>query len=265
MWTVVGLTFRKFKEPAFFLMLAFALMTGYAVSEMDPVSDQVAGNAILSHLLGQQPGSEPVLTSTFAALLISMLLSCFTGAVEIPREISSGQIQHWLSKPISRTAYLLGKYFGILLICSVFFCTTEVSVILSHYINSGTCYSLPLIARQFLMMTMFIPYTAVILMFSCCAGDIAAIIFTLLYILFSLLFNLVPILIAMLPKGFAGEVEESIFILYYLFPNNLYYLLDIPLFGIVSAMLIIYSLSIASIFLLAADYQFRHMDLSKKG
>lgn len=265
MWTVTQLTFRKLKEPAFFLMLAFALMAGYAVSEMDPVSDQVAGNAILSHLLGRQPGSEPVLTSTFAALLISMLLACFTGAVEIPREISGGQIQHWLSKPISRSSYLLGKYFGILLICAAFFCATELSVILCHYARTGAFFSAKLIARQFLMMSMFVPYTAVILMFSCCAGDIAAIIFTLLYLLFSLLFNLIPILIAMLPEGFAGEVEESIFVLYYLFPNNLYFLLDFPLFGIVSGMLLLYSASIAAIFLLIADYQFRHMDLSKRG
>ena len=265
MWTITALTFRKLKEPAFFLMLTFALMAGYAVSEMDPVSDQVAGNAILSHLLGRQPGTEPVLTSTFAALLISMLLACFTGAVEIPREISGGQIQHWLSKPVSRTSYLLGKYFGILFICVTFFCVTELSIILSHYLASGTFFSLPLIARQFLMMTTFIPYTAVILLFSCCAGDIAAIIFTLLYILFSLMFNLIPILIAMLPEGFAGEVEESIFIFYYLFPNNLYFLLDFPLFGIVSVMLALYSFSIAAIFLMIADFQFRHMDLSKRG
>ena len=150
------------------------------------------------------------------------------------------------------------------MICLVFFITTEVTVFLTQYFSKGETYSLSLIFRQFQLTLAYLPFVAIIVALSCFVGDIAAIIITVVYILFSMLFNMIPIIIAMLPRGVAGEVENQIYILYYFFPNCIFYFIDYKAWGLVSVSLLLYSLSIAGIFLLIAAYRLNHMDFSKK-
>ena len=264
MFAIAELTIKKMRQVAFFLLFLFAILIGYCVADMDTIATQITGESILSHLVNEKSVNQPVLTSTVCAFFVSLLFACFSGAAEIPREISSGQIQLLLTKPLSRTAYMFGKYIGILVICLVFFITTEVTVFLTQYFSKGETYSLSLIFRQFQLTLAYLPFVAIIVALSCFVGDIAAIIITVVYILFSMLFNMIPIIIAMLPRGVAGEVENQIYILYYFFPNCIFYFIDYKAWGLVSVSLLLYSLSIAGIFLLIAAYRLNHMDFSKK-
>ena len=71
------------------------------------------------------------------------------------------------------------------------------------------------------------------------------------------------IAVAMLPKGIAGYAGTAGFILYYLFPNFIFYFQDFRLCGLVSLMLLIYSLSLSIIFLLVSVGRLETMDYSK--
>jgi ABC-type transport system involved in multi-copper enzyme maturation permease subunit len=264
MLAIAELTIKKMRQVAFFLLFLFAILIGYCVADMDTIATQITGESILSHLINEKSVNQPVLTSTFCAFFVSLLFACFSGAAEIPREISSGQIQLLLTKPLSRTAYMFGKYLGILVICLVFFTATEITVFLTQYFSMGETYSFSLIFRQFQLTLAYLPFVAIIVALSCFVGDIAAIIITVVYILFSMLFNMIPIIIAMLPRGVAGEVENYIYVLYYFFPNFIFYFIDYRVWGLVSVSLLIYSLSIAGLFLLIASYRLNHMDFSKK-
>ena len=79
----------------------------------------------------------------------------------------------------------------------------------------------------------------------------------------SLSFSFLPIAVAMLPKGVAGYAGAAGFIIYYLFPNFIFYFQDFKMFGLVFFMLLIYSLSLSIIFLLIAVGRLETMDYSK--
>jgi len=262
MLTITEMTVKKLKEPAFLLMLCISVLVGYFVSNGETIASQLTQDNILNQIIRDQQAHPPLLACTFYAFVISILLACFSGAAEIPREISSGQIQLLLAKPLSRTGYLLGKYIGVLLICMLFFTVTESAAIIFHRLDKNVWFDGMLIFRQFQLCLAFIPLVAIIVAISCFTGDIAAIILTVIYLIFSTLFNFLPILTALLPPGFAGELEYYLYLLYYLFPNCLFFFLDFRLFGLVSGTLLLYSLSIAAIFLMIASFRLNHMDLT---
>ncbi len=261
MWTIADITIRKLRETAFLLMLGLAVLTGYLVSGMESIASQLSSDVLLSHLITADTEFQPLLSGTFFAFAISLLLACISGAAEIPREIASGQIQLYLSKSLSKDRYMLGKYIGVLGICMIFFIVIQTSSVLFHFLSENELRSWALILRQFQICLAFIPFVALIIAVSCFAGDVAAIILTVIYIAFSMMFNMIPILLALLPQGFAGQVEGYIFTLYYMFPNFLFYFLNYRMLGFISATMICYSLSIAAIFLMIASYRLHHMDL----
>ena len=82
-------------------------------------------------------------------------------------------------------------------------------------------------------------------------------------IFFSLSFSFLPIAAAMLPKGVAGYAGAVGFVIYYLFPNFIFYFQDFKMFGLVFFMLLIYSLSLSFIFLFIAVGRLETMDYSK--
>ena len=265
MLTIAGITLKRLREPAFFLLLLISICAGYFMSGMESVASQISSVSLLIHLVYEKSRYQPVLASSLLAFFVSLMLACFSGAAEIPRDIATGQVQFLLTKPISRTSYMCGKYLGILATCLVFFTLIEISIVVFYYLAENTWYSFPMILRQFQLTIAFIPCVAVIVALSCFVGDIAAIILTVLYLMFSMLFNFIPVIISMLPPGVAAEVSNGIYVLYYLFPNLIYYFIDHNTFGFYSLVLCIYSVSVAVIFLMIAAYRLNHMDLTRKG
>lgn len=259
MLAITELTLRKMKEPAFFLMLLIVLLLSCMVSDLDPVSAQASSDSILAQLVSDQ-GGYGILTGSCFAFAISVILASFSGAAEIPRDISSGLIFLLLSKPLQRWRYLLGKYFGVIIMCVIFFTLSEIVIYLAHYFGTGQWYSPGLMFRQFQLLLAFFPFVAVIITFSCFMGDLAALIFAVIYLVFSLFFACYPIVVAMLPANFAAEAESAVGFFYYFFPNYLFYFTNFNGIGLVAFALTVYSLSIAAIFLSIAALRLEHMD-----
>jgi len=170
-----------------------------------------------------------------------------------------------LSKPVRKWEYMLGKYLGVLAMCLVFFFGVEIVIYLSHLFKTHEFYGPLLIIRQFYLLMAFLPLVAVTVAFSCFFGDLASMIVTAMYILFSLALGFIPIMVAILPKGVGASVESYIFILYYFFPNYIFYFQTFKLIGIVPISLAIYSVAIAVIFLSVGALKLQNRDLSANG
>ncbi len=265
MWGVTLLTLMKMREPSFYIIAAIGVLMGYCVSEVEPLSNQAATDSIISQIVVSESGGASLLTSSFFAFAMSIILAIFVGATEIPRDIDSGMIMIILSKPIKKWEYMLGKYLGILLLCLVFFFGVEAIIYLAHLLKTHEFYGPVLMLRQFYLVMAFLPLVAVTVAFSCFFGDLASMIVTSMYILFSLALGFIPIMVAVLPRGVAAGVESYIFILYYFFPNYVFYFQTFKLIGIVPISLAVYSVAIATIFLSIGAIKLQNRDLSANG
>ena len=84
----------------------------------------------LVHLYAFGEGGRLTRDSGLAFMLVfGILVAAFTSGHTLAREISRGTVATAIAKPISRTAFLLGKFFGALLVIAVF-CWCSVFAIL---------------------------------------------------------------------------------------------------------------------------------------
>jgi ABC-type transport system involved in multi-copper enzyme maturation permease subunit len=164
-----------------------------------------------------------------------------------------------VGKPIHRFEYLLGKYFGICLICIAFFAVGAASANAGHLIKTGHLYSFPLMFRQFLLVFSIFPFVAMTVMFSCFLNDIAAMIIASVYLMFSVFLSMIPLLVEMLPKSLS--VTTYLYFIYYTVPNFLFYFLTCRVLGLVSLALIVYSFSISVLFLMIAALRINRRDM----
>ena len=263
MFAITLLSIKRMKEPAFFIFLSITLVISYFMADLDPLTQQVSGASIFAQVLDAGRSSQPLLSASFVMFIVCAVLGGFLGASEIPRDISSDLILIILSKPIKKIDYMLGKYFGMLIVCACLFVISEAVIYVTHYINTKELYSMMLMLKQLYLLLAFIPYSATIIMISCFTGELAAMIVSFFYLVFSLSFSFIPIAMAMLPKGIAGAAGGVIFVLYYFFPNFIFYFQDFKMFGLVFIMLLIYSFSLAAIFLAVAVGRLETRDFSK--
>jgi len=261
MLAIADLTLRKIKEPAFLIMLIFAILVGCSSSEIESLDGQVGSGDFLSQLVNVERGHQ-LFTSTVFAFAITALIAIFAGATEIPRDIDSGLIMLLLSKPIKKSEYLLGKYLGVLAICGLFFVATEATIYIAHLVRSGETYGLGAFARQFYLFMGIIPIAGLTVMISTFFPDFSAMILASIYLIFSISVSMVPLLVAVLPESVSGGIEVYLYLFYYLFPNFIFYFQSFKLFGIISIALLLYSVSITVIFLSVADLRMRNRDLT---
>ena len=82
------------------------------------------------------------MTLRLSALLVfgmlGALVGVFTGATEIPRDVSSRMIAVLLSKPISRGRYLAGKYLGCLLISTGYTCLWLIIMLVARVVDGDS-------------------------------------------------------------------------------------------------------------------------------
>lgn len=265
MYGVVLLTLYKAREPALLIIAAIGLLLGYCVSEVEPLASQASNDSIISQIVSTDAGKVYLLTSSFFALALSVILAIFTGATEIPRDIDTGMIMVVLAKPVKKHEYMLGKYFGVLILCVSFFIGMEAVIYGAHFLKTHEFYGFFTVLRQLYLILAIIPLVALTVALSCFLGDLAAMIVTALYILFSLALSFIPIMVAVLPKNIAAGVESYLFILYYFFPNFIFYFQTFKLAGIVPFSLLVYSVAIAMIFLSIGALRLQSRDLSPNG
>jgi len=254
---IAQLTIIKVREPAFMILMLFSALIGYIVSDMESMSFQ-QDNLVLSSLLATGQGA-PIMTGFVIILAMTLLIAVFSGATDIPRDIESRMIMLILGKPVKRTEYLIGKYFGIVGICLAFFTIATVSVIISHLIKAGELYPIALIFRQYLLIFAIFPFVAMTIMFSCFLADLSAMILTAIYVIFSLSVSTIPLLVELLPKNIG--IDSYLYIFYYLFPNYLFFLQSFKVFGFVNLFLIIYSIAITVVFMVIASARMNDRDM----
>jgi len=260
MFGVAELTIKKIKEPAFLIVFLMALGAGFLLTDSTGSEVTTETTGMMSQLLASQKGY-PILNSSVAAIIFTLIMALFTGATDIPRDIESRMILLVLSKPISKLDYLLGKYLGLLVLCTVIFVATEMTVFVNYYFAAGKMYPLGLIVKQFYLLLVLFPILAMVVMISCFVPDISAMIVGVVYVLFSASMSTVPLLISMLPKSISGGIESYLFIIYYFFPNYLYYFQTFGNWGLVPFALITYSASITVIFLTIGSIRLNTRDL----
>ena len=265
MYGIILLTLYKAREPALLIIVAIGMLMGYCVSEVEPLTNQAAADSIISQIVVSDTGGYFLLTSSFFALALSVILAIFTGATEIPRDVDTGMIMVILAKPVKKYEYMLGKYFGVLALCVVFYIGVEIVIYFSHLFKTHEYYGFTMMVRQMYLIMALFPLVALTIALSCFLGDLAAMIVTALYILFSLALGFIPIMVAVLPKGIASGVESYLFVLYYFFPNYIFYFQTFKLIGIVPFSLLVYSISVAVIFLSIGALRLQSRDLNTNG
>ena len=263
MFAIVLLTLKRMRESAFFIFLGIALVLAFVFSGLDPIVQQLSSESIFAQVVEAGRSKNPLLSSAFVMFVISAFFGGFLGAAEIPRDISSELILILLSKPIRKISYMLGKFFGMLFICMALYVSSLCIIFIAHWLQTGELYPLLLMLKQLYLILAFLPFCGMIIMISCFTGELAAMVISFLYLVFSISFSFLPIAAAMLPKGTAGHAGAAGFILYYFFPNFVFYFQDFKMFGLVFFMLLIYSFSLSIIFLLIAAGRLETMDYSK--
>lgn len=261
MFGVADFTLRKIKEPAFSIILAIGILLGYMVAGGDPMPEDQAGG-ILSQISSTKGHS--LLTSSFFAIGITLVMAVFTGATEIPRDIDSGMILLIITKPISKTEYLIGKYLGVLCLCAIIFTASQLTVFATHFFYTGKLYPFGLMCKQFYLLLAVMPLTALTVMISCFLSDISSMIVSVVYIVFSIAMSGVIILVSLLPKSISSSFEAYMLIFYYFFPDFIYYFQNSRLFGVVSLAFLLYSVSITVIFLTIGANALSSRDLISK-
>jgi len=245
MFGIAELTFRKIKEPSFLIMLVFAVLLGAVVSDISSLAEQMSGS-ILEQLINRPTGCH-LFTSTLFAFAITALLAIFAGSTDIPRDIDSGMVMLLLSKPVGKAGYLMGKYLGILALCTLFFTVAEASIVVGHWLMTGEWHQFKAVVRQFYMLFALLPMVAITVMFSCFLSDLSSMIVTAVYMFLSLSVSAVPLLVAVLPKSLG--VNIYLYMFYFFFPNVLYYFQTMDLFGVTALSMAVYSVSMSAIFL----------------
>lgn len=257
MFAIAEMTFRKMKEPAFVMMLILCVALGVLFSDTGTLSEEF-NDSIVSQLVSSRYGY-PVMTSSIFAIVISTLIAIFAGATDIPRDIETRMIMFLLTKPIRKHEYLIGKFIGILAMCALFFIAAQVTVFTTHYIRTGELFSFGVLFRQFSLIIVLFPLVGMTVSISCFVADFTAMILSAVYILFAVSFSIIPVMIQMLPKGI--NVVSNLLLLYYLFPNFVYYFQSFRTLGVVSVSLVFYSIAITTLFLCIASYRLTNRDL----
>ena len=254
---IAELTFRKIKELPFMILMLFAVVIGYCVSEMGSISFR-EDDLLLSGLIAAGNGHTP-LAGFLLILIVTMLLAVFSGATEIPRDIESRMVMLMLSKPVERLEYLLGKYIGITAICVLFFFIASVSLTFSHSIISEEAINPVFIVRQYLLLLAIFPLVAIAITVSLFFNDISAIIVTVIYLLFSIAISAATLFVEMLPKSL--HVTSGIYFLYYFVPNFFYFFHSSQIIGFIPLAMFVYSASITTVFLMIANFRINSRDL----
>jgi len=256
-FAIFELTVKKVKEPAFSILFVIAALVGYFVSGMGKL--QFGKNDdILFGLISLEQG-DPLLIGFIVILLMTLIVATFGGATDIPKDIDSRMIMLILGKPVTRSEYLLGKYFGVVAICLTFFLVASIAAFAGHLINTGECIAFSVLIRQLVLMLILFPFVAMTMMISAYLSDISAMIIAIVYVIFSVAISAFSVFIDMLPKSL--EVVSVVHTIAYLLPNYFYFFSSFKYTGLVMISLVVYAFSMTVIFLSIAAFRLNHRDM----
>lgn len=244
MWQIFKLTWMRWREaPSRWVLgvsTATVLFLGIDVEDL----------AILNPELLVERGIT-------AMLLFITLETLFIYTLEIPKEINTGNLIVFLSRPISRGRYLFGKFCGLMALT-----ITHLVILMTLFVTCLTVKNdyLPL---EFYWRMVQIGELALVVgsigfMFSTCFSEILATICTVAILAVGYTNFILPLLF----KAMAGAgVSVLMLVFYYMTPNFQHFLHDVfPEPGIAMLALLGYSLGYSAIFLTLGLVAFRRRE-----
>jgi len=264
MWPIIELTLRKIQENTIYILLILGLVFCILADSATSFNEQIQSGSLLNYALGSQSLQIPELTSgTLCTLLFLSLITIFWGASEILNDIDNGTILILLAKPISRTTYVLGKYFGLLILAVLIFVNFEIALYISHFVfHTGPKIYTPMVFLRQLMPISILPVLlAITMFFSVVAGSMGSMIFTMVYLLFSMIISFLPLTLNLLPEGTIPGLGIIATILHYLFPNIFYFIQDSIFQPFLFCILVAYMIAVSGIFVLFMNILIQKKDI----
>ncbi len=265
MWAITQFTLMKMREFAFYMLLLVAVIVCILSNVSDPISEQVTRGSLFSYAFSSGAAAVPPISmGTCVALVVSILISTFYAATEIPTDISNGVIMVILAKPVGRFRYLAGKFIAVSIMAYVIFIVLQIMMFLaSRFLGIGVLpyNSFEMALRQLMPAMLLLPMIAMTISFSISTGALGAMIFTGFYLILSVLIAVIPLTLALFPAGMAPGMDLFFFMIHYFFLNPLFYFHDAAANVGTFFYLLAYSFSFAAIFLMLAAHQLSAKDI----
>ena len=253
---IAELTFKKVKEPAVAMLILVSALLGIVIASMNSNGPETGSETQKLLMMGQS--GETGVSSII--ICISAIIAILSGSTEIPRDIEARTIMFILGKPVQRFEYLLGKFLGLYLICILFYIATITSAMVTAWVRGGEPPTAETVSRSLMGILSLAPFLSLSFMVSCFMPDISAMIISTVYVIFCLAMGTTIFLVDMLPQNMLNDFW--LFLLYYYFPNLLYFLQSFSLLSVEGLSLILYSLSVTFIFITIGAYRLQSKDLS---
>jgi len=257
MWAIATISLLRLREAAFTVLLVVGLVISYCFAGLGTFSSDVIGQEVI---FGDKSGNGTILLGTILLVLLGGLITIFTAAAEIPRDVSTRMIAIYLSKPVSRGQYVWGKFLGTCmlgLICSTLWITCM--LICRHFVKlaDGEALSLTQTLGQYWSLLLMLPISAVAVGISCYFSDIISMLATCVYIVICFVTGFFPMALALVAGSVFGYV---LLVPYYCFPNLLYFFrsYDSPLLYV---LLVVYAAAVGAVFVSLGRLRFERGDV----
>jgi Cu-processing system permease protein len=150
-WTITGLTFHEAIRRRIVLtglvlgvcfLIVFSIGFHYIVGQITkvvPTSSPTAGPArqTMVYIASQEGENVLLLAGLYAVTFLSIAMAALLGADTLSGEISSGTIQTVVTKPIRRSAVVVGKWLGFAGLLGLYFLLMAGGTVLSVYLQTG--------------------------------------------------------------------------------------------------------------------------------
>ncbi|MBI4027118.1 MAG: ABC transporter permease subunit [Verrucomicrobia bacterium] len=253
---------NEFQTCRLYLAASFAVAESVWKRVMDPIFGLIlAGGAGLAFIFGinlEGAGEMRVamrLVQVFVALIV-----IFIGTTEVSRDLATRNVQFFLSKPLGRGGYLLGKFLGVAILGEIILGTYAFCFEAGALLQGG------LEMEVFLMMLsqsalQMLALAALLILLSVMLPELAATIFGVAFYMVCYLVFIVPSVVRLLVPDLLQPVFLAV---YYPLPNWRHYVWDVEGIAVwhFLLLLLIYSIAYCSVVLAAANYWFRRRDLN---
>lgn len=201
--------------------------------------------------------------TTLGVMLIQASLSLiiiFIGTTEIPRDLETKNAQFFLSKPLGRGGYVLGKYLGILILGLMLLCTYASCLAIGSIIQGrwDARHFIIMMGQMYLQMSTL---AALVVFISVFLPELAATIFGVVFYLVSYLVFIIPPVIQLFIPKYIGQV---CMITYYPLPNWQHFVWSMEgiKFWHFLPLLFMYTVAYSTVVLMLAAHFFRKRDLN---
>ncbi|MFD3449412.1 ABC transporter permease [Microbacteriaceae bacterium 4G12] len=156
MWTIAKLSFKEIILKRIFfitLLMTFAFLIFYGVAVRYAAKEIItegprAVSGVNQFMRNSFFSTQLLGVGLYFSSFITALLAILSSVGSIANEIESHQIDTWLTRPISRFTFLLGKWVGLCCLLVVYATFLFISIILIHQMVGGSAFHLEFSVMQ---------------------------------------------------------------------------------------------------------------------